>query len=172
MYLADGSIAQFRACTHPSDPNKFTTVPEGLYEAKIGIHKGTRSVYTALRVGDVGTTNFDNNKINLKMPNPSNPATNYATGINIHKAGGGNLTGYDRNYNPMSKGCFLISKNDWEQFIGYFMNDAQSGNTVSITLSRTMVMPQYRSRRTILYRPNIDYKLPISIPISGLSLPF
>ena len=168
LYLADGSIIQFRACTHPSNPKENATIPAGLYEAKVGIHGGEKSQYVALRVGDLKTKNFLLNKIDLKAPNPSNPKTNDATGINIHKAGGGDLTGIDSKGLLMSKGCFLISINDWDEFIGYFNNNLQKDNVVSIALSRTMAEPVNGVKYNI---PSIRYPLPMTIPAQRLSLP-
>ena len=165
LYLADGSITQFRACTHPSDPNENATIPAGLYEAGLGLHKGK---YYALRVGDLGTKNFLSNKIDLKEPNPSNPDTNDARWINIHKAGGGDITGIDSKGLLISEGCFLISVNDWDEFIGYFNNNLQKNNVVSIGVSRTKAVPVNRVR---LFLPSINYPLPMTIPAQRLSLP-
>ena len=165
LYLADGSITQFRACTHPSDPKEKATIPAGLYEAGLGLHKGK---YYALRVGDLGTKNFLSNKIDLKEPNPSNPKTNDARWINIHKAGGGDLTGIDSKGLLISEGCFLISINDWDEFIGYFNNNLQKNNVVSIGVSRTKAVPVNRVR---LFLPSINYPLPMTISAQRLSLP-
>ena len=165
LYLADGSITQFRACTHPSDPNENATIPAGLYEAGLGLHKGK---YYALRVGDLGTKNFLSNKIDLKEPNPSNPDTNDARWINIHKAGGGDITGIDSKGLLISEGCFLISVNDWDEFIGYFNNNLQKNNVVSIGVSRTKAVPVNGVKYNI---PSISYPLPMTIPAQRLSLP-
>ena len=174
LYLADGSITQFRACTHPSDPNKKATVPAGLYEAVVGYHSGA---YIALKMRDLETSEYI---IKLGMPNPSDPTKDYAEGINIHKAGKGDWTGtyYKQEGNEnvlkfVSAGCFLISVNDWDKFIGYFNNALQRANTVSITTSRTLSEPLNRTIKANMFSlPNIGYPLPVTIPMQGLTLPF
>ena len=174
LYLADGSITQFRACTHPSDPNKKATVPAGLYEAVVGYHSGA---YIALKMRDLETSEYI---IKLGMPNPSDPTKDYAEGINIHKAGKGDWTGtyYKQEGNEnvlkfVSAGCFLISVNDWDKFIGYFNNALQRANTVSITTSRTLLEPLNRTIKANMFSlPNIGYPLPVTIPMQGLTLPF
>ncbi|HOB26602.1 MAG TPA: RHS repeat-associated core domain-containing protein [Bacteroidales bacterium] len=139
VYLADGTKVEYDATTRPSDANKYATVPEGRYEAKVGLHNGS---YPALRMGDVGTTNFSNNRIELGTENPAySDGRTYATGINIHKAGIDNLTGVGRNGMPVSAGCILIDRNNWSSFIGHFNNDAQKNNTVSVSISRTYRTP-------------------------------
>ena len=117
VYKADGSTEKFDACTNPSNPDKYATVPAGRYEAKVGLHKGS---YTALRMGDVGTKNFAANTIELGEPNPSNKKTTKAAGINIHKPGRNNLTGMTKSKKPVSMGCFLIDQNKWTKFISIF----------------------------------------------------
>ena len=117
VYKADGSTEKFDACTNPSNPDKYATVPAGRYEAKVGLHKGS---YTALRMGDVGTKSFAANTIELGEPNPSNKKTTKAAGINIHKPGRNNLTGMTKSKKPVSMGCFLIDQNKWTKFISIF----------------------------------------------------
>ena len=48
VYLADGATETYDACTNPSSSD-YATVPEGVYQAKVGSHKGK---YTALRMSD------------------------------------------------------------------------------------------------------------------------
>ena len=108
----------------------------------VGIHKNS---YTALRLGDVGTSDFYDNRISLGMPNPADPSKNYASGINIHKAGRtNNLTGTYINKNnqlkSISEGCLLIDYNRWKDFIGIF--DASS--VISVTVSRSLAAPDIR----------------------------
>ena len=117
VYKADGTTEEFDACTNPSDPSKYATVPAGRYEAKVGKHKNS---YAALRMGDVGTKNFGNNSIELGKPNPSNKNTTKARGINIHKPGVNNLTGMTNSKKPVSMGCFLIDIKKWSEFIKIF----------------------------------------------------
>jgi len=139
VYLADGTTTTFDASTHPSDQDNYATVPAGLYEAKVGQHKGS---YTALRMGDVGTTNFDNNRIELGTENPAfDDGRTYATGINIHKPGIGNKTGMTTSGSPISAGCSLIDRDSWGDFIGIFNTSEQRNNVVSVTMSRTMAQP-------------------------------
>ena len=142
VFAADGSIHEFDASTYPAEPGSQATVPEGVYEAMVGIHKNS---YTALRLGDVGTSDFYDNRISLGMPNPADPSKNYASGINIHKAGRtNNLTGTYINKNnqlkSISEGCLLIDYNRWKDFIGIF--DASS--VISVTVSRSLAAPDIR----------------------------
>ncbi len=104
VYKADGTTEEFDACTNPSDPSKYATVPAGRYEAKVGKHK---SSYTALRMSDVGTKNFASNSIELGKPNPSDKTTTKAIGINIHKPGVNNLTGMTKKKHASFNGLFL-----------------------------------------------------------------
>ena len=130
VYKADGTTEDFDACTKPADPSKYATVPKGRYEAKVGMHKNS---YPALRMGDVGTTNFNNNSIELGEPNPSSPARTTAIGINIHRAGENNLTGIGGSGAVVSKGCFLIDRNRWDEFINIFNTPEQKNNTIGIS---------------------------------------
>jgi len=139
VYKADGTTETFDATTYPSDQDDYATVPEGKYEAKVGLHNGS---YTALRMGDVGTTNFSDNRIELGKENPAySDGRTYASGINIHKAGLNNKTGMTTSGSPISAGCSLIDRNNWGSFIGNFNTDAQKGNTVSVSISRTYATP-------------------------------
>lgn len=134
VYCADGTTIEFEACTYPSDLTKYATVPEGMYEAMLGEHKNQ---YQALRVSDIGTTDFSASSIELGQPNPSDSNTTKAVGINIHKPGWENFTGIDSKKRPISAGCFLIDRNRWKEFIGLF-----SANTrIGITLSRSLAAP-------------------------------
>lgn len=132
VYKADGSTIDFDACTYPSDIEAYATVPEGTYEAMIGKHKGE---YTALRVSDVGTTDFNSNSIELGSPNPSNSKTTKAVGVNIHKAGLYNQT-KSKSGKPISAACFLIDREKWDEFIGIFDTKEQKNNVVGIILLR------------------------------------
>ena len=141
VYKADGTTEDFDACTNPSDPSKYATVPEGRYEAKVGKHKVNRpGEYTALRMADVGTTNFYDNTIELGVPNPSAPGRTTAKYINIHKAGKANYTGLYKNnkgeYNGVSEGCILIDQNQWDSFINIFNTPKQKNNIIGIILLR------------------------------------
>ena len=138
VYLADGTTTTFEANTNPSDPNIFATVPEGTYHATVGIHNGSKSRYTALKLRDEGATS---QTIELNAPNPAHLDRTYAEGINIHKPGIGNLTGFTRKKTPISQGCLLIDINDWSRFIGIFDTDSQRSNIISTTVSRSMVIP-------------------------------
>ena len=129
----DGSTEKFDACTNPSDSEKYATVPAGNYEAKVGMHKGE---YAALRVGDVGTDNFNANIIELGQPNPSDKNTTKAKYINIHKPGKGNVTGNSRDKKAISKGCLLIDIYKWNSFIEIFDNSDQKNNTIGIIIQR------------------------------------
>lgn len=134
VYLADGTTETYAACTKPSNEEDYATVPEGVYQAKVGSHKGE---YTALRMSDTDGSG----KIELGAPNPAHPDRTYAEGINIHKAGRNNLTGMTQKDTPVSAGCLLIDRNNWDDFIGNFNNTNQKDNVVSVTVSRTLSSP-------------------------------
>lgn len=128
-------ISTFEACTIPSDTDKYPTIPNGDYVAKKGMHNGK---YIALRLGDLGTTDFDKNQIELGYQNPSKKyKCTKATGINIHKAGVKNLTGTYYNKakkkeSGISEGCLLINRNQWNDFISKF----PAGSIISVTVQR------------------------------------
>ena len=139
VYLADGSIMAYNASTYPADLDKFPTMPEGLYEAKVGKHKGS---YDALRLSEIGTENFYANRIDLDNENPAfGDGRTYAQGINIHKAGLNELTGKTNNGSYISQGCLLISRTEWNSFIGHFANKSQRNNIVSVSVSRSVSTP-------------------------------
>ncbi len=129
VYKSDGTTEEFDATTRPSDIDKFATIPAGIYHAKVGLHKGQ---YTALRMSDTDNSG----RINLGMPNPSNPKINYAQGINIHKPGLNNLTGIDSKNRAISQGCLLIDRTKWSQFISIFNTPSQKINTISVIVQR------------------------------------
>jgi len=138
VYKSDGTTETYNACTFPSDNTNYATVPEGVYEAKVGLHKGK---YTALRLSDEGTSDFNNNSIELYAPNPSNPRTTKARGINIHKPGLRNFTAIDSKNRAISQGCLLIDRNSWDDFIGIFDNANQKNNVISVSVSRCLSAP-------------------------------
>ena len=159
VYLADGTTQNFDAATYPSN-NNYATVPEGGYEAMVGTHYGTTSQYTALRMADVGSTDFGpgNNTIELGYPNPAyTDGRTHATGINIHKAGDNNLTGMTQSGNPVSAGCMLIDRNNWDSFIGIFDTTTQQNNRVSVTISRTYATPLNQNRTTMPIAPSLPF---------------
>jgi hypothetical protein len=136
VFKADGTTQTFDATSYPSDLNKYPTVPEGTYEANVGLHKGS---YTALRMHSIGNTN---SRTELGFENPAfSDGRTYATGINIHKPGLNNLTGMTSKGSPCSAGCMLVDRNNWDNFIGLFNTDAQRNNTVGVTISRTYAQP-------------------------------
>lgn len=140
VYLADGTVQNFKATTYPSDTKKFATVPEGIYHASIGIHHGSTEYYTALKMRDKGSKY---QTIELKTNNPAyKDGRTYATGIDIHKAGKNNFTGkMKNNKDGVSEGCLLIDIDEWSNFIGLFNTPSQKNNTVSVTVSRTLPEP-------------------------------
>ena len=140
VYLADGTVQNFKATTYPSDTKKFATVPEGIYHASIGIHHGSTEYYTALKMRDKGSKY---QTIELKTNNPAyKDGRTYATGIDIHKAGKNNFTGkMKNNKDGVSEGCLLIDINEWSNFIGLFNTPSQKSNTVCVTVSRTLPEP-------------------------------
>lgn len=137
VYLADGTIQTYNACTYPSDLSRYPTIPEGGYEASVGEHKGS---YPALKMYDIGKK-MDDNTINLGFANPAHPNRTNAIGINIHKAGRENVTGMTQDGDPISAGCMLIDINQWDEFIGHFNNDHQRNNTVGVIISRSSSSP-------------------------------
>ena len=130
----------FDAMTNSSDPDVFATVPEGLYQAKVGIHNGSKSSYTALKMRDVNATS---QTIELGTTNPAySDGRTYATGIDIHKAGKNNYTGtFNNGTNGVSQGCLLIDVDNWSSFIGNFNNNSQRSNTASVTVSCSLATP-------------------------------
>ena len=129
VYLEDGNVVSFAACTNPASQD-FPVIPEKLVEATYGKHNGS---YDALRMHD-----FGNNKsqIYLGYQNPQHPNRDYIEGANIHKAGIGNKTGMTKNGKAISAGCFLIDRNKWHEFIGYF----NSKSRVAVVASRNGII--------------------------------
>ena len=143
VYLANGTTTTFNAMTNPSDPDIFATVPENIYQAKVGTHNGSTSSYTALKMRDINATS---QTIELGTTNPAySDGRTYSIGIDIHKAGRNNYTGtYKNSKNEtrgISEGCLLIDINNWTNFIENFNNNAQKSNTISVTVSRNMTTP-------------------------------
>ena len=160
VYKADGTTVDFDACTYPSDINAYPTIPEKMLEAKVGTHHGSKKSYTALRMSDVGTTDFYSSEIDLGFVSPSTGKT-YAQGVNVHKPGWGNKTGIDSKGNAISKACFTIDIDRWDEFMGIFNNPSQKNNVISISVSRSLGKPTNKKYEP--YSPR--YKLsPIKLP--------
>lgn len=141
VYLADGTTTTFDACTKPADASKFATVPEGLYQAEVGSHKG----YPALKMRDVGAVY---QTIELGTLNPAYKWRTYAEGIDIHKAGKNNYTGMCKDgVHGVSEGCLLIDRDDWSRFIGIFDNPSQGRNKVGVGVSRSLAAPINANRQ-------------------------
>jgi Cu/Zn superoxide dismutase len=132
LYKANGTTEKFNASIYPARSANYATTPEGEYEANVGLHKNS---YKALHIHDKG--NIGSESIDLGAPNPSNPATNFATGIHIHKAGLSNKTGLTTSGAPISAGCLLIDINKWSSFMNNFSNQAQKNNIVGVKVSRS-----------------------------------
>ena len=73
---------------------------------------------------------------------------------------------------PCSAGCMLIDRNNWDNFIGLFDTDAQRGNKVGITISRTHAQPvisKYTARQLPFLNKNFFINQPdntrVAIPI-------
>lgn len=134
VYLADGTIQTFDANTHPSS-EVYVMIPEGIYNAKVGKHK---SSYTALRMSDIN----HESRIELGIINPRyKDGRTFAEGINIHKPGLNNLTGMTNSGTPVSEGCLLIDRNNWNEFIGIFDTTEQRLNKISVIVSRSLNTP-------------------------------
>ena len=144
VYKSDGTTSTFNACTYPSDISAYATIPEGIYEAKVGIHNRK---YEALRLSDIGTVNFYENSIELGYPNPSNKSRTTAQGINIHRPGKGNLTGIYNVSKAISEGCILIDENQWNSFMGVFNKPDMRNSLISVTVSRSMSSPSNQNYR-------------------------
>jgi hypothetical protein len=142
VYKADGTIETFDACTYPSDINSYPTIPEGMYEATVGMHNGSISSYIALKMRDIGTTDY---KIELGYANPAHPDKTFIQGGDIHKAGKKNFTSMTSLGNPISAGCFLIDYNKWDDFINIFNNPDQRNNVIGISVSRSMSAPSNKN---------------------------
>lgn len=131
-----GTTRSFKACTYPADPELFATVPEGIYEAHFGKHHGQ---YDALKMRDVDAKN---QTIELGTTNPAyKDGRTYAAGINIHMAGDRNLTGKDSQGRYVSKGCLLIDRDEWENFMELFDKAILKTSPASITVSRSLAFP-------------------------------
>jgi hypothetical protein len=155
-YKSDGTTEAFDATTNPSDVEKYATVPAGMYEAKVGLHKNS---YTALRMSDVG----GNGRIELGQENPAfSDGRTYALGINIHKPGLNNKTGMTSDGKAISQGCLLIDRNRWSDFIGIFDTSEQKGNAIGVTVSRTLSTPT--NMNVSKSRPNFP---PYSAPVDN-----
>ena len=134
VYLSDGSTMTFDACTYPSSLEKYPTIPEGDYEAYVGLHHGK---YTALKMRDL---NAEEQTIKLGFPNPADNRQTYAKYINIHKAGINNFTAIGKDGRAVSEGCFVIDVTQWDSFIGNFTN-MPSSVPIGIIASRTFSLP-------------------------------
>ena len=167
VYCADGTTAEFEACTYPSNLDKYATVPEGMYEAKVGMHNGRSAQYKALRMSDIGTTDFNSSSIELGKPNPSNSKTTKARGINIHKPGLNNLTGMTSSNSPISEGCLLINRNNWSEFMGKF----EASALISVTVSRSMSSPTNQNVMKPQLSRSVSSRIaapPITMPVDAL----
>jgi len=141
VYLADGNTTTFDACTYPSNLDKYATVPEGLYEAVVGLHFGVSS----LLMRDIGITRFT---IETGVLNPAySDGRTYITRADIHYAGKKNFTGefWSKRLGRIagvSEACFLIDVNRfYNEFMPIFNSSTQKNNVVSITTSRTLSSP-------------------------------
>ena len=128
VYLDNGEIVTYNACTIPSSSN-YPTIPEKLVEATYGLHGGK---YNALRMHDFGNAS---SQIYLGFENPAHKGKYYIEGANIHKAGLGNKTGMTSANKPISAGCFLIDITKWESFMSHF----NSSSIVGVVASRNGV---------------------------------
>jgi len=143
VYNEDGTKDEYQACTHPSDEDKYPTIPAGIYTAQVGDHHGSSKKYPALKMRDVDAKS---QTIELGAPNPAHHKTTSAIGIDIHMAGNKNATGMyfskkDHKMHGVSEGCVLIDINQWNQFMNHFDNSDQRENVISITVSRSIAVP-------------------------------
>ena len=146
VYLSNGETITFNACTNPSDVKLYPTIPEGRYQAKLGIHHGSKNSYQALKMRDL---NAVNQTIDIGGVNPAHPNRNYAVGINIHKAGQNDVTGMvNNNTVAISQGCILISLSEWNHFISLFNIPEQQNNVVGVIISRTLQIPTNKNKIT------------------------
>ena len=135
IYLSDGSSKDYAACTYPSDVEKFPTIPEGEYEAYVGMHN---QKYLALKMRDIGA---QMQTIQLGFVNPAyDDGRTYAIGVDIHKAGRDNFTGIGRDLNAVSEACFLIDIHSWDNFMSHFTSQP-IGTIIGIQASRSYSKP-------------------------------
>jgi uncharacterized protein RhaS with RHS repeats len=106
IYINGKEAGRFLARTIPSD-KKFATVANGGYSGNSTTHKRT---YPAIA--------FEaNGKVPTVGKNPAHPDQNYATAIQIHKAGVNNFTGITRAGGGVSEGCTLIATDQYSEFL-------------------------------------------------------
>ena len=141
VYLEDGNIVTFDACTNPSAED-YPIIPEKLVEATYGKHN---DIYYALRMHDFGN---NDSRIKLEYQNPKFPNNDYIEGANIHKAGKNNYTAVGST-GPVSAGCFLIDINRWDEFIGHFNRKSK----VAVVASRNGV--KIPLNRNVNYKPDL-----------------
>ncbi len=135
VYMQDGSVMMFDACTLPSDLNAYPTIPQGMYDAVMGMHNGK---YLALKMADVGNAKSEGGRIKLGYVNPAyDDNRTYISGGDIHYAGKDNFTGIGRNGQPVSSACLLIDRNMWDVFIQLF----SPSNVVGVAVSRSFKNP-------------------------------
>ena len=142
VYLEDGNIVTFDACTNPSAED-YPIIPEKLVEATYGKHNDT---YYALRMHDFGD---NHSRIKLGYQNPKFPNNDYIEGANIHKAGEYNKTSMTNKGQAISAGCFLIDINRWDEFIGHFNRKSK----VAVVASRNGVKSPLN--RDVNYTPDL-----------------
>jgi RHS repeat-associated protein len=104
----NGEVAgTFLAKTTPSDSNRFATIAAGTYDATLTTHSG----HPAIRLQPT-------DHIPTVGPNPSRTdGADFATGILVHLSGGGNITGFDSANKAISKGCQVIPRSQFDDFM-------------------------------------------------------
>jgi RHS repeat-associated protein len=112
VYGPDGAddVKTYTGYTMSSDPSKYGVVNDGIYDANYdesGKSGALKSNWTLNARGRVSTYWNNPNKPNQK----DNKGNYYLTGVFIHRSNNSGWAGGD-----VSKGCLLISPNDWKNF--------------------------------------------------------
>jgi RHS repeat-associated protein len=112
VYGPEGAddIKSYTGYTMSSDPSKYGVVNDGIYDAnydKTGKRGALKSNWTLNARGRVSTYWDNPNRPNQKDSN----GNYYLTGIFIHRSNNSGWAG-----GGVSKGCLLISPNDWKNF--------------------------------------------------------
>ena len=139
VYGPDGAddVSSYTGYTMSSDPSKYGVVNDGTYDAnydKTGKSGALKSNWTLNARGRVSSYWDNPNRPNQK----DNNGNYYLTGIFIHRSNNSGWAG-----GGVSKGCLLISPNDWKNF-----NNQMNGvKNFKVQITRTTHVP-YRLPQT------------------------
>ncbi|MDR3746085.1 MAG: RHS repeat-associated core domain-containing protein [Acidobacteriaceae bacterium] len=102
----NGKKTQFLAKSTPDNAKTGATVADGIYDATGGTHKGG---YPDIHVNSGGP-------VTTIGPDPGNNGKDYATGIEIHRAGVDDATTTRDPTHPISAGCQTIQTDSYPDF--------------------------------------------------------